>query len=501
MTKIWRLLVLALVAAMLVACGTRTENPEPTKPNPTDPSGADKVKPEDLKGDKVVFQDGAYVVEAGAKLKFGADSDALGEAIVALWDKTHPEAKGAVEYVNNGAAGSADKLPTEQGESPDVLMVIDGEVPRNATHALALEENLVKLVKENSIESFYNAGNGTGATIYAPITYDGMAFVWNKTMLTELGLDTTDANNDNLPDAFDTWEEIFALAESYKGNRPTVTAAVTKMEKDADGNDVRVITDEKTESKLNVIFPFSMTEAWSNYFALSAGGWKLFGADKDPLKPGYDTPEFKKGLEFIVAARDAHVSVEANGEVTPGSSMGWRWDDVLNGVNLAPFGLVGTWMDVTGMAADTGNEYIISKLPTWEGRETTPFVKTKGYVINTYTQYRSASMELMRLLYSKEGLQAMVDNSSYAPSLVEGSALTPNLDNAPVQKQFMSAFEFNFPEPAIKFTTGDGAMDKVFYADGFVKDLAPLLWNQEKTADQVVADLVELTNAVLETQK
>ena len=35
----------------------------------------------------------------------------------------------------------------------------------------------------------------------------------------------------------------------------------------------------------------------------------------------------------------------------------------------------------------------------------------------------------------------------------------------------------------------------------FVKDLAPLLWNQEKTADQVVADLVELTNAVLETQK
>ena len=178
-----------------------------------------------------------------------------------------------------------------------------------------------------------------------------------------------------------------------------------------------------------------------------------------------------------------------------------RWDDVLIGVTLAPIGLVGTWMDVTNMAADTGNEYIISKLPTWEGRETTPFVKTKGYVINTYTQYRSAAMELMRLLYSKEGLQAMVDNSSYAPSLVEGSALTPNLDNTPVQKQFMSAFEFNFPEPAIQFTTGDGAMDKVYYADGFVKDLAPLLWNQEKTADQVVADLVELTNAVLETQK
>lgn len=489
MKNLFKMLIVALIAALLVSCGSSRGGD----------TGGETDKPK-LDGTQAVYdaEKGQYLIEEGAKIKIGVDNDAYGQAIVALWDKTHPEAKGAVTFQNAGGAGAADRLPTEQGTAEDVLLVIDGEVGRNSAHMLAFEENLAKLVKENAVESFYKAGNGD-TTVYAPVTYDGMAFVWNKTMLESLGLDVTDANGDSLPDAFDTWEEIFALSKSWINNRPTVKAKVVVTETNEKGEEVQKVTDEVKETKLNVVFPLSLTEAWSNYMAFSSAGWDLFSAG-DPLKPGFDSPEFKAGWDFILAAKEAQISVEESGSVTPGASMVWRWEAVLNGVNLAPFGLVGTWMDVKDLSAKSGNEYVVSQLPTWKEKPTTPFVKTKGFAINGYTKYRSAATELMRLIYSKEGLQAMVDNSSYAPSLVDNSALAPDLTNAVVQGQFMKAFTHNYPEPAFTLPENPAkkAMDTFYYGEGKFMTLAPKVWDGEMTVDEAIAELIKVTNAQLE---
>lgn len=491
MKNLLKLLLLALVAALLVSCGTtRTDG------KPADNTGG-KEESEALDGTKAVWdaEKGQYKIEDDAKITLGVDSDAYGEAIVKLWDETHPEHAGKVTFENSGAANSADRLPVEQGEVQDVLMVIDGEVSRNVSHTLALEENLAKLIKDNALEAFYKAGNGTDQTVYAPVTYDGMAFVTNVTLLEQLGLDTKDENGDGLVDAYDTWEEIFDLAKSYKDNRPTIKARVTETDKD--GN--TVVTKDVKETKLLEVFPIAVKEPWSGYFPLTAGGWQLF-AEGDPLKPGYEKPEFKKGLEFLIAARDAGITVQESGEVTPGESLAWRWDNVLNGVNSAPFGLVGTWMDVNGMAADSGNTYLISNLPTYEGRNLSPFVKTKGFVINTYTEYQSAATELLRLIYSKEGLQAMVDSTSYAPSLNEGSELTPNLDGKDVQKQFMAAFKYNYPEPAMTLPENPQkkAMDAAFY--GTMENITPQVWDGTMSIDDAIAEIISLTNAKIEAE-
>lgn len=483
MKKLMRALIIGLIAVLLVACGSSGD-----RTTGSDNEGA-------LDGTSAVYnaETGQYEIEEDATLRLGVDNDDLGNALVALWNETHPEHEGLVTFENIGAAGSADELPTQQDALQDVLMVIDGETPRNVAHILALEENLAKLVKDNAIESFYNAGNATEQTVYAPVTYDGMAFVTNLTLLESLGLDTTDANGDNLPDAFDTWEEIFALSESYIDNRPTITTRV--LETDDEGN--AVVTEEETEGKLNVVFPMSLNNEWSDYFAYTVEGWQLF-KDGDPLNPGYDDPAFKAGFEFILAAKDAQISVEESGALTPGASMGWRWDNVLNGVNLAPFGLVGTWQDVAGMTAETGNEYAISVMPTWKGNYPSPFVKTKGFVINTHTKYQSAAMELMRVIYSAEGFQAMVDNSSYAPSLNPDSEFTPDLTGKTVQEQFMSAFEYNYPEPAMMLPDNPQmkAMDAAWY--GIIGTIAPEVWDGTMSVDDAIADLIELSTEKIE---
>lgn len=492
MKNLFKSLILLLVAALLVACGTADRT------GTTDTNEGEETGSSELDGTKAVFntETGTYEIEEGAQIRFGVDNDAYGQAIVALWDKTHPEHAGAVTFENAGGAGSADELATQQGTKQDVFMAIDGEVPRNAVHMLAFEENLAKIVKDNSLESFYGAGNAGDQTIYAPVTYDGMAFVTNLTMLESLGYDITDADGNNLPDAFDTWEEIFDLAREWKENRPTYKTPIMETVVNEEGNEVQQPTDQTQDAPVNVVFPFSLDNEWSDYFAFTVAGWNIF-AEGDPLKPGYEKPEFVKGYEFLLEAKEAGVSVEASGETTPGTSMTWRWDGVIDGINLAPFGLVGTWQDVAGLSESTGNTYAISTVPTYNGVTPSPFVKSKGFVINGYTQYQSAAMELMRLIYSQEGLQAMVDSSTYAPSLVEGSELAPNLDGKDVQAQFMSAFVSNYPEPAYTLPENPAAkaMDAVFY--GNLKNVNARVWDGEITPEQAVAELIEVADAKL----
>lgn len=173
--------------------------------------------------------------------------------------------------------------------------------------------------------------------------------------------------------------------------------------------------------------------------------------------------------------------------------MGWRWDDVLNN-EIAPFGLVGTWMDVKGAMTATGSEFLVSIVPTYNGINQRPFVKTKGFVINAYTQYRSAAMELMRLVYSKDGFQAMVNSSSYSPSLADGSNLVPTLQAGGVQEQMMAAFVYNYPEPALLLPNNPQmkAMDSAYYP--FISDTQKAIWDGTMTIEEAVAELIQLSN-------
>ncbi|MCD8574728.1 MAG: hypothetical protein LRY28_04450, partial [Erysipelotrichaceae bacterium] len=118
MKKFISLLAVGLVAGSLAACAPRTTE--------------NTCDVDTLDGTTVCFDEttGRFAIEKDAVIRFGADNDDFGNAIVALWNATYPEHAGKVEYVNNGSQGSADAVAEQQGEYPDVFMVIDGEVPR-----------------------------------------------------------------------------------------------------------------------------------------------------------------------------------------------------------------------------------------------------------------------------------------------------------------------------------------------------------------------------------
>ena len=415
---------------------------------------------------KAVWRGNQYQIEKGAKIRLGVDNDNLGKAIVALWDKIHPEAVGVVEYVNFGAAGGTDQITALQGEAPDVALVIDGEVSRNEQSLLALDAIITKGAQNFAMEPFYSGANSKTVK-FVPVAYDGMAFAWNKTMLEALNLDTTDKNKDGLPDAFDTWEEIFDLSKKWQTNRPTYKG--------------------KT---VNIVYPMCLDEVWSGYSNLTAGGWKIFPTN-DAANPGFSQNSFRAGLDFIKTASDAMISVEANGVRTPGASMVWRWDDALNN-ETAPFFLVGTWMDITGAETKGGYDIKFGPMPTWKGVRLTPFVKTKGWVINGFTKYPSAAHELYRILFTKDGMQAMVNNSAYIPALKAKASNTPNYTNDPNKEEMASAFAFNYPEPTITLPANPKkkAMDG-YYGIGLNLELRAV-WDGDKTPADAQANLVKL---------
>ncbi|HOJ99123.1 MAG TPA: extracellular solute-binding protein [Termitinemataceae bacterium] len=416
---------------------------------------------------KAVWRGNQYQIEKGAKIRLGVDNDKLGEALVNLWNTVHPEAKGVVEYMNFGAAGGADQITALQGEAPDVALVIDGEVGRNFQSLLQLDKVITDGAAKFAQEPFYSGANAGAVIKYVPIAYDGMAFAWNKTMMEALKLDTSDKNKDGLPDAFDTWEEIFDLAKKWQTSRPTYKG-----------------------KPVTIVYPMCLDEVWSGYSNLTAGKFRIF-PDKKAENPSFETPEFLAGLEFIKAAADAMISVEANGVKTPGASMVWRWDDALNN-ETAPFFLVGTWMDVNGAETKGGYDIKFGPMPTWKGNRLSPFVKTKGFVINGFTKYPSAAHELYRLLYTKEGLQTLVNNSAYIPALKKGAPNTPNYRNDPNKAEMSVAFAFNYPEPTLTLPKNPAkkAMDG-YYGIGLNLELRAV-WDGEKTPAQAQATIVDL---------
>lgn len=406
-----------------------------------------------------------YKIEQGATIKVGVDNDKWGAAIVELWNKLHPEAKGTVVYTNFGSAGGTDMINQLQGDAPDLCFVIDGEVSRAVQSLSQFEKRTASVAKSVAQQNFYNNINTGKTTFFMPIAYDGMTFSWNKTMMEKLGMDTTDKNKDGLPDAYDTWEEIFAWSASLK-TRPQYK-----------GKDV------------NIVFPMSLGNQWAFYSSLTAAGWEIY-KEGDPTKPGFEKPEFLAAFDFIKAASDAIISVEANGAKTPAEAMSWKWDDFINN-EISPFGMVGTWMDVAGAEADTGSDFKFSRMPTWQGKQLTPLVKTKGFVINGFSKYPSATAELLRIILTKQGMQAMVDNSSYIPALKVKTPITPSYANDVNKKEMAAGFAYNYPEPSKSLPNNPQMMAMQVYYNIQIEQSYNGVWDGTRTAEEAQAEIVK----------
>ena len=389
----------------------------------------------------------AYQIETHAHLKILVPNDEYGKAVVAYWDWYHPEFAERVTYeLTNSAAGSQ-----------DVLFISQAQAGQLHEKLFPLDHNLIKNVDLDKVTALnYDYLN------FIPVSAEGFAFLINKTRLELLGLSTQDNNKDGLIDSVDTFEKIIALQPLWDS------------------------------LKVN-IFPFALNEPYSFYPFLTAGGFRIFSA-LDALKPGFESEEFKQGLQLVEDLSQINWN---HSESNLSQSYTWMLDEVVVQDNFV-FTIAGPWMNIGASAAAVKSEWIVSKFPTYQKNELAPMVKTSGFAINKETYYPSAAHELIRILKSIKGTQLLIDHTSLIP-LVNAEILPYLVFDEPHRAQLALAYETSVGEPVIAFLANPKLLAIELFYNMDVMSSIRNLWDKSITIEEAQNQIIAEANRVITT--
>ena len=390
-----------------------------------------------------------YQIEDGARIRVMVENEAYGQALINLWDAEHPEQTGVIEpiVVQNFDAA------TWLGYKTDIALLWSNDAAQILNNFMPVQPDLEVMIQEHVPQQFGELLNLEGLR-YVPMGYYGLVFSTNVTMLNEMGYDSTDENGDGLVDAFDSFEELMALAEEWGG--------IERIYHD------RAVT---------AVFPFALSELWASMVFFSADQFRFF-ATYEALRPGMETDEFLETLKFLRAmgeypwylnpqeasgeeaaetAADEELDTEEAGVLmadpdteapseeassegdenkktpdNPGEEEeiilpyrsendrafegGWLYDVYLEKL-ISPFSLVGTWMYYNQQEDIEQQDFYFSPMPTWKEQSLSPLAKTKGYLLSEETKYPSAANEVLRLIRSEAGIQAYMDTVDEIPAV------------------------------------------------------------------------------------
>lgn len=405
-----------------------------------------------------------YQVEEGAKIRVMVENEAYGQALEELWNKEHPEQTDVIEPVVVQSFDAATWL----GYKTDIALLWSNDAAQIINNFMPVQPELEAVIQEHAPQQFGELLNIDGFR-YVPMSYYGLVFSTNMTMLSEMGYDVSDENGDGLADQFDSFEELMKLADEWGGQARTYH-----------------------ERQVEAVFPFAISELWASMVFLSADDFRFF-ASQDALISGMETEEFLEALKFLRAmgehswylnseesageeqpevsgvedenSRDTNSELpvvnsesEVESEEFPPESSnvkesqdsseeeeeiilpyqiknnrafdgGWLYDVYLEKL-ISPFSLVGTWMYYNQQEDIEQQDFYFSPMPSWKEKILSPLAKTKGYLLSAGTKYPSAANEVYRIIRSEAGIQAYIDTVDEIPAVTQVDRLEnrPNLE-------------------------------------------------------------------------
>ena len=335
-----------------------------------------------LEKDGVCYEDGQFVIEEDAKITLGNLSVDVQQALIDAWNTKYPKYKDLIVLNEIGEMGD-DSLTTSilQGEN-DIIFASEEVLTYYYDHLYQLSDEF-KLSKDEQyiipIEDYF-----------MPYTVDGIAFLYNASMLEAFGMDMSDENQDGLVDAIDDYDKIFTLVSRYSYERPSYKG--------------RTIYE---------YLPLCFNEATISYYLMSAGFTWFPTLEGD--KPGFDSEDFYHALEFIynmgkfpLASKKVLENKITTYPVYTSEDHVWQYEKIYTN-DMAPFGLVTSWMDLESAMEHTNSNLVISKFPTYLGKQVSSLVNYQGFAILDSTKYPSAAHAVMDFLKENETMQVFMD--------------------------------------------------------------------------------------------
>ncbi len=404
-----------------------------------------------------------YLIEKGAKVVVEVSTQAYGDALVNLWKITHPDAPDTLTFILNStakprdllASGTVDLAYLSQNEAALVYNSIKGA---DTNLRISLVENI--LTDKSAILN-------REALKFVPMSGKGFSFIYEETMLTKLGVDLTDANLDGLPESIDSWEKIEALMLVWS----TLDAAVQP----------------------EAVFPFSLNEIYSFYPFMTAGGWKMF-PNNDVTKPGFDSQEFLLALTQI--QRAGTIAWKRADAPLTAASYGWLYDQILSSKNFV-FSMAAPWMFVAANEKKNATNIHFTKFPTFNGMQPTPLLKVNGYVINSITQFPSATNEVLKLIRSVAGIQAFIDTTSEVP-LVSDVLLSQLSFTDQNRQELARSYISSYSEPLIALPNNPSILGFDMITKIDLINIIGQIWDQKLTPVDAQTQIVANAQAWIE---
>ncbi len=312
-------------------------------------------------------------IEDGAKLRFAVEEEAYGEDIVALWDKTYPQHKGAISYGVTTAPQIYQKYMDSRTFGYDVVWGKDTYLFSFAQHSYTMDTNFLQSVEVTVPDCYYE----NVQSLYVPMRAEGMIFAYKEEKLQALGLDAS---------IMESFEKMIALNQ------------------------------EKVYFHMN--YAYHVDPLLTSSFLLFQNG----------TDAGFDSKEFKNSLQVY---KQLYQDLKLYDAAT-------NMNDYFT-TNEYVSGLVGTWMNFDGQGMH------FQKMPTYQGRQFTPTANSYGYFIKKDTAYPNAAKALLRLMRSKEGMQAYI-KSSYVFPLLDENMLEKFTFQNENQKEISRALQYSRPQ-------------------------------------------------------
>jgi ABC-type glycerol-3-phosphate transport system substrate-binding protein len=296
--------------------------------------------------------------------------------------------------------------------------------------------------------------------LFRPFSYQGLLFVYNKTMLETLGYDVNELTETNLPQAFSRWEDLMSLAEQWKSK-----------------------SNLYNKKEINVVFPFTFEEKWQFYPFLTAGDWHLF-SDNDALKPGFEEENFLASLEFIAQMG----SVTWDHSTQPKDN--WRYEKMIN-EQISPFGMAGPWMYVEQIEELRSIDYVFSAFPTYKNQQLRPLVVVTGLVA-LKNDAPSLTQEILRILSMSEATQVALDSTKKI--LVIPRDQLGSFEMSENRQQMSLAYTYSEIEPMVALPENTAKLGFDFYLEADFMDILKSVFMQERSpvqAQQLFISLYE----------
>lgn len=177
------------------------------------------------------------------------------------------------------------------------------------------------------------------------------------------------------------------------------------------------------------------------YPMLSTYGFSLFGADgTDEDKPGFNTPEFEKGLQVLKSYHD----------IVPISSTDLGNTDFLNTQFIkgnTAYIMSGPWDVKTFRSA--GVDLGAASLPTYDGHQEKSFAFIQNAHVSAYTKYPKAAKLFAESLVSSESAELLYSKASRITSRKDVSKVKGFADDE-VLSAIIKSFDQSTPMPSAK---------------------------------------------------